>query len=56
MRAIRAVVLREAGRPTTVEEIALRPVGDHEVRVQLRASGVCHTDLSVRDGSMPALL
>jgi Zn-dependent alcohol dehydrogenase len=24
--------------------------------VQLAASGVCHTDLSVRDGLMPALL
>jgi S-(hydroxymethyl)glutathione dehydrogenase/alcohol dehydrogenase len=49
-------VLRAAGQPTRVEEITLRPVGHNEVRVQLRASGVCHTDLSVRDGSMPALL
>ncbi|ORB88408.1 MULTISPECIES: Zn-dependent alcohol dehydrogenase [Mycobacterium] len=53
---MRAVVLREAGRPTAVEELALRRLGDHEVRVRLQASGVCHTDLSVCDGSMPALL
>jgi S-(hydroxymethyl)glutathione dehydrogenase / alcohol dehydrogenase len=49
-------VLREVGRPTAVEELALRQVGRREVRVELAASGVCHTDLSVRDGSMPALL
>lgn len=53
---MRAVVLREIGQPTAVEEIALRPVGRNEVRVQIVASGVCHTDLSVRDGLMPALL
>jgi S-(hydroxymethyl)glutathione dehydrogenase/alcohol dehydrogenase len=39
-----------------VEEIALRPLGRDEVRVEIVASGVCHTDLSVRDGRMPALL
>ncbi|HEX3288374.1 MAG TPA: alcohol dehydrogenase catalytic domain-containing protein [Mycobacterium sp.] len=53
---MRAVVLREAGRPVAVEELKLRPIGSHEVVVQLAASGVCHTDLSVRDGLMPALL
>ena len=53
---MRAVVLREVGRPTVVEELTLRPVARHEVAVQLAASGVCHTDLSVRDGDMPALL
>ncbi len=53
---VKAVVLREVGQPTAVEELTLRPVGRHEVRVRLAASGVCHTDLSVRDGSMPALL
>lgn len=53
---MRAVVLREAGQPGAVEELTLRPVERHEVRVRLAASGVCHTDLSVRDGVMPALL
>jgi S-(hydroxymethyl)glutathione dehydrogenase / alcohol dehydrogenase len=53
---MRAVVLREVGQPSVVEELALRPIAAHEVRVQLAASGVCHTDLSVRDGQMPALL
>ena len=37
---MRAVVLREVGRPTLVEEIALRPLGANEVRVQIVASGI----------------
>jgi S-(hydroxymethyl)glutathione dehydrogenase / alcohol dehydrogenase len=53
---MKAVVLREVGLPTSVEEVALRPVGKHEVRVRLVASGVCHSDLSLRDGSIPTLL
>lgn len=53
---MKAVVLRAVGQPAAVAELALRPVGRHEVRIRLAASGVCHTDLSVRDGSMPALL
>src|SRR5260370_36093732 len=53
---MRAVVLREVGRRTEVEDVALRPLRGDEVRVQIVASGVGHTDLSVRDGLMPALL
>ena len=49
-------MLRAAGRPAVVEDLVLRPLGPCEVRVRLAASGVCHTDLSVRDGAMPALL
>src|ERR1700756_5721634 len=53
---MKAVVLREVGRPTAVEELALRAVGKHEVRVRLVASGVCHSDLSLRDGTIPPML
>ena len=53
---MKAVVLREVGQPTAVEEVELRGLGRHEVRVQLAASGVCHSDLSLRDGSIPTLL
>lgn len=34
----------------------MRSIRPDEVRVRLAASGICHTDLSVRDGSIPALL
>lgn len=53
---MKAVVLRSVGQPCAVQDVALRSVGPAEVRVRLAASGVCHTDLSVRDGSMPVLL
>jgi S-(hydroxymethyl)glutathione dehydrogenase/alcohol dehydrogenase len=53
---MKAVVLREVGQPTAVEEVELRRLGRHEVRVRLAASGVCHSDLSLRDGSIPTLL
>ncbi|OBG41601.1 Zn-dependent alcohol dehydrogenase [Mycobacterium sp. E3198] len=53
---MKAIVLREVGQPTAVEELALRPLAPTEVRVQLRASGVCHSDLSLRDGAIPTLL
>jgi S-(hydroxymethyl)glutathione dehydrogenase/alcohol dehydrogenase len=53
---MKAVVLRELGQPTTVEKLALRPLNRHEVRVRLAASGVCHSDLSLRNGSIPPLL
>ncbi|OBA78032.1 hypothetical protein A9W99_25255 [Mycobacterium sp. 1164966.3] len=53
---MKAVVLREVGQPTNVEELELRPLAGHEVRVRLAASGVCHSDLSLRDGSIPTLL
>ena len=53
---MKAAVLYELGAAPVVEELALRALRPHEVRVRIAASGVCHTDLSIRDGSMPALL
>lgn len=29
--------------------------GPHEVRIKVRASGICHSDLSAMDGTLPAL-
>ncbi|HVC70940.1 MAG TPA: Zn-dependent alcohol dehydrogenase [Acidimicrobiales bacterium] len=52
-QVVRAAVLREVGRPFEVEEITLEPVGPHYVRVQMTASGVCHSDLSVQNGTIP---
>lgn len=53
---MKAAVLHEFGAAPAVEELELRALRPHEVRVRIAASGICHTDLSVRDGSMPALL
>jgi Zn-dependent alcohol dehydrogenase len=50
---MRAAVLRAPGRPVTVEEIGVRDPGPGEVRVAIRAAGLCHSDLSVIDGAIP---
>lgn len=49
-------MLREVGQPPAIEELTLRALGPHDIRVKLAASGICHTDLSVCDGGMPAVL
>jgi S-(hydroxymethyl)glutathione dehydrogenase/alcohol dehydrogenase len=50
---VRAAVLRGVGEPFVVEDIALEPVGSGDVRVKMAASGVCHSDLSVQNGTIP---
>jgi S-(hydroxymethyl)glutathione dehydrogenase/alcohol dehydrogenase len=49
----RAAVLRTSGRPTTIEPLELATPRPGEVRVRILASGVCHSDLHVRDGEWP---
>src|SRR5699024_1307763 len=58
---IRGAVLSESGRvrpyarsrPLTIEDLELDAPGPGEVRVRMRAAGVCHSDLSVVDGNRP---
>lgn len=47
---VRAVVLEEVGRPAVIRELELIEPRAEEVRVRMLASGVCHSDLHVRDG------
>jgi len=42
-----------ASRPITVGELELAPPGDNEILLRMEASGLCHSDLSVVDGSRP---
>lgn len=52
-RTVRAAVARNVNQPFTIEQVELRaPIGD-EVLVQMKASGLCHTDLSVLEGKFP---
>ena len=48
----RAAILRKIGAPLTVEMVELRPLKPGDVLVKMRASGLCHTDLEVIDGSL----
>ncbi len=58
---VRAAVLRESGRelpyaasrPLEVEELRLDPPGPGEVLIQIKAAGLCHSDLSVINGNRP---
>ena len=49
----RAAVFRKAGEPISMETIDVRSPGPHEVLVEFKATGLCHTDLSVVDGVLP---
>jgi Zn-dependent alcohol dehydrogenase len=50
MSVVRAAVLEEIGRPVVVRELEVIEPRDGEVLVRMSASGVCHSDLHVRDG------
>ncbi len=58
---IRAAVLDSIGthgpyaesRPLRIEELELDPPGTGELLVRIMAAGICHSDLSVIDGSRP---
>jgi S-(hydroxymethyl)glutathione dehydrogenase/alcohol dehydrogenase len=49
----RAAVAYEAGKPLVVEEVELEGPKEGEVLVEVRATGVCHTDEFTRSGSDP---
>ncbi|WP_189217433.1 MULTISPECIES: zinc-binding dehydrogenase [Streptomyces] len=57
---VRAAVLPAVGAPLEITEIVLPTPGPGRVRVRLAAAGVCHSDLSLSDGTMrlpvPAVL
>jgi propanol-preferring alcohol dehydrogenase len=50
---MKAAVVREFGRPLTIEEVPIPEVGPGQIQVAIRASGVCHTDLHAADGDWP---
>jgi aryl-alcohol dehydrogenase len=51
--AVTAAVVETGGAPFALEDLELGSVQPGEVRVRMAASGICHTDLLIRDGSFP---
>jgi S-(hydroxymethyl)glutathione dehydrogenase/alcohol dehydrogenase len=49
---MRAVVLREPGRPVSLETVLLEPPRRGEVLVRVAAAGVCHSDVHLADGRL----
>ena len=50
---MKAAVVREFGRPLTIEEVPVPAPGRGEVLIKLVANGVCHTDLHAAQGDWP---
>jgi NDMA-dependent alcohol dehydrogenase len=57
---LKAAVLREIGKPLVLEEVELDPPKAGEVKVQIRAAGICRSDLHFMHGDaiipLPAVL
>jgi aryl-alcohol dehydrogenase len=53
---VRAAVLRASGAPLEIEDVLLEAPRPTEVRVRVVATGVCHTDMVVRDQLFPTPL
>jgi len=53
---VQVAVLREAGAPLQIESATLGAPSPTEVRVRVVATGVCHTDMVVRDQLFPTPL
>lgn len=53
---IKAAVVRAAGQPFQIEELELDAPREGEVLVKIHSSGVCHTDIGVRNQWLPVPL
>src|SRR5439155_1235734 len=50
---MKAAVMRAIGEPLRIEDIRIDTPGPREVVVRTAATGVCHSDLHVLEGSLP---
>lgn len=56
MNFVRAAVVHEKSGPFVVEEIRMEDPRDDEILIKIVATGVCHTDIGVRDQNYPVPL
>lgn len=52
-RQIQAALCRELGQPFSLESVELEAPRAGEVLLKIVATGICHTDVAVRNGEMP---
>jgi S-(hydroxymethyl)glutathione dehydrogenase/alcohol dehydrogenase len=50
---MKAAVYRGGGQRVAIENVDVRTPGPGEVRVAIKAAGLCHSDQSVTDGTIP---
>jgi len=48
----KAAVLHQPGEEISIESVQLKGLGATEVLIQVKASGLCHTDLEIIDGEL----
>lgn len=52
-KTMKAAVVRQFGKPLTIDEVPIPEPGPGEIQVKIQASGVCHTDLHAAEGDWP---
>ncbi|MFD2237004.1 alcohol dehydrogenase AdhP [Aureimonas populi] len=52
-KTMKAAVVREFGKPLTIDEVPIPEPGPGQIQVAIKASGVCHTDLHAAEGDWP---
>ncbi len=50
---MKAAVCYEFGKPLVVEEVSLEPPQEGEVKVRVKATAVCHSDIHCTNGDLP---
>lgn len=53
MKTMLAAVVKELGKGVSIEKVPVPEPKEGELLVEIRASGVCHTDLHAADGDWP---
>ncbi len=52
-KMMKAAVVRQFGKPLTIEEVPIPTPGPGEILLKIVATGICHTDLHAADGDWP---
>ncbi|AQT44944.1 Alcohol dehydrogenase-like [Bartonella apihabitans] len=52
-KTMQAAVVREFGKPLTIDEVPIPEPGEGMIQVSVQACGVCHTDLHAAHGDWP---
>lgn len=52
-KTMKAAIAHHFGKPLIIEEIPIPKIRPHQVLVQIKACGVCHTDLHAVNGDWP---
>ncbi|KAF7532091.1 hypothetical protein G7054_g8293 [Neopestalotiopsis clavispora] len=54
MLTTQALVLNEINGPFSLQEVSVHDINDDEALIEIHATGICHTDLSCANGTLPA--